>query len=69
MRRGGGNWGSSDDVTHTYISVGALGYGGVVEVGVGKNETPRGCAPRLGMQGVGSSFPPRLQRRSGAVRS
>jgi hypothetical protein len=34
MGRGGGNLGSSDGVVHADIGVGALGYSGVVEVGV-----------------------------------
>ena len=35
MGRGGGNLGSSDGVVHADIGVGALGYSGIVEVGVG----------------------------------
>ena len=36
MGRGGGNLGSSDGVVHANIRVGALRYGGIVEVGVGE---------------------------------
>ena len=35
MGRGGGNLGSSDGAVQANIGVGALGYGGIVEVGVG----------------------------------